>query len=81
MHIFDDGQFTYMQLQAWQPVPAIFAVDNVAGKESVVNYRRDGQYLVVQQVVPQFTLREGKYHVTSVFNNRLIHHLRSRGES
>jgi len=80
MHIFDDGRFTYMQLQSGQPVPAIFAVDNASGKESVVNYRRDGQYLVVQQIAPQFTLREGKYHVASVFNNRLIHQLKSRGE-
>ncbi len=80
MHIFDDGRFTYMQLQSGQPVPAIFAVDNASGKESVVNYRRDGQYIVVQQIAPQFTLREGKYHVASVFNNRLIHQLKSRGE-
>lgn len=80
LHIFDDGRFTYMQMQSGQPVPAIFAVDNASGKESVVNYRRDGQYIVVQQVAPQFTLREGKYHVASVFNNRLIHQLKSRGE-
>lgn len=80
MHIFDDGRFTYMQLQSGQPVPAIFAVDNASGKESVVNYRRDGQYIVVQQIAPQFTLREGKYHVASVFNNRLIYQLKLRGE-
>lgn len=80
LHVFDDGRFTYMQLRLGQPVPAIFAVDNASGKESVVNYRRDGQYMVIQQVAPQFTLREGKHHVASVFNNRLIHQLKSRGE-
>jgi type IV secretion system protein VirB9 len=81
LHIFDDGRFTYMQLQAGQPVPAIFTVDNTSGKEAVVNYRRDGQYIVVQQIAPQFTLREGKYHIASVFNNRLIRQLKSRGET
>ncbi len=78
LHIFDDGRFTYLQLRSGQPIPAIFAVDNVAGQESVVNYRRDGQYLVVQQVAPQFTLRDGKHHVASVFNNTLIHRLKTR---
>jgi type IV secretion system protein VirB9 len=78
LHIFDDGRFTYMQLQLGQPVPAIFAVDNASGKESVVNYRRRGQYIIVQQVAPQFTLRAGKYHVASIFNNRLIHQLSAR---
>lgn len=80
LHIFDDGRFTYLQLQAGQSIPAIFAVDNASGKESVVNYRREGQYLIVQQIAPQFTLRAGKYHVASVFNNTLIQRLRSQGE-
>jgi len=81
LHIFDDGRFTYMQLQRGQPIPAIFAVDNVEGKESVVNYQRRGQYLIVQQVAPQFTLRSGRYHVASVFNNRLIQQLNARRKS
>lgn len=72
LHVFDDGRFTYLQLRPGQVVPAIFAVHNKAGKESVVNYRRVGQYLVIQQVAPQFTLRDGKYAVASIFNERLI---------
>lgn len=80
LHIFDDGRFTYMQLHRGQDIPAIFAVNNAEGLESVVNYRREGQYLVVQQVAPQFTLRDGKYHVVSIFNNHRIHQLRVRGE-
>lgn len=79
LHIFDDGQFTYMQLRPGQAVPAVFAVDNRSGKESVVNYRREGQYLVVQQIAPQFTLREGNDHVASVFNNQLTRQLKQRG--
>jgi type IV secretion system protein VirB9 len=78
LHIFDDGQFTYMQLRPGQPVPAIFAVDNPAGKESVVNYRREKDYLIVQQIAPQFTLRQGRHQVVSVFNNRLIAQLNAR---
>lgn len=72
LHVFDDGKFTYMQLRKNQDVPAIFAVNNPAGKEAVVNFRKVGRYLVIQTVSPQFTLREGKYLVASIFNNRLI---------
>ena len=72
LHIFDDGKFTYMQLRSDQSVPAVFAVHTKAGDESVVNFRRQGQYLVIQQVAPQFTLRQGKNTVASIFNNRLI---------
>lgn len=77
IHVFDDGEFTYMQLQPNQPVPAIFAVTSSNGKESVVNDRQDGQYIVVEAVEPQFTLRLGKSQVASIFNNRLIAKLRA----
>ncbi|KAF5279908.1 hypothetical protein FQR65_LT15143 [Abscondita terminalis] len=70
LHIFDDGQFTYLQLQPRQVVPAIFAVDNRSGKEALVNYRREGDYLIVQQLSPQFTLRADRHHIASVFNNK-----------
>jgi type IV secretion system protein VirB9 len=76
LHVFDDGKFTYMELQRNQQVPAIFAVNNAAGKESVVNFRKVGRYIVVQEVAPQFTLRDGKSAVASVFNNAMIHRLR-----
>ncbi|MEN9917346.1 MAG: protein LvhB9 [Pseudomonadota bacterium] len=81
LHIFDDGQFTYMQLQAGQAIPAIFSVNNSSGKEAVVNYRREGDYLIVQQLSPQFTLRADRYHVASVFNNKRIHQLKTQGEA
>ena len=71
-HVFDDGKFTYMQLQHNQTVPAVFAVDNPDGKESVVNYRQDGEYLVIQRVAPQFTVRAGADEVASIFNDRMI---------
>lgn len=72
LHVFDDGKFTYLQLRQNQDIPAIFAVSNSQGQEAVVNFRRVGDYIVIQQVAPQFTLRNGKYHVASIFNNKMI---------
>lgn len=76
VHIFDDGRFTYLQLRPGQDVPAVFAVNNAKGKESVVNTRRVGDTLVIQQISPQLTLRDGKYAVASIFNNRMIAQIR-----
>jgi len=76
LHVFDDGQFTYLQLRLGQPVPAIFAVDTKKANESVVNFRREGRYLVIHRIIPQLTLREGPQQVASIFNNHLIAHLR-----
>lgn len=70
-HVFDDGTFTYFELAKNQAVPAVFAVDDRQGKEAVVNVRRSGNYLVVQRIAPQFTLRNGGI-VTSVFNTNEI---------
>lgn len=78
VHVFDDGVFTYMQLQPHQPIPAVFAVQSVSGKEAVVNYRLQGKYLVIQTVAPQFTLRDGSTIVASIFNDKLIHRLTGR---
>jgi type IV secretion system protein VirB9 len=72
LHVFDDGKFTYLQIRHDQNIPAVFSVDNKDGKEAVVNIRRDGEYIVIQQVAPQFTLRSGSQMVASVFNNSVI---------
>lgn len=80
-HIFDDGQFTYLELQPGQDVPAVFAVDNSKGEESVINFRREGHYIVIQQVSPQYTLRDGKNIVATIFNNKLIAKLKLDGEA
>ena len=71
LHVFDDGTFTYFELAPNQATPAIFAVDDREGKEAVVNIRRSGNYLIVQRLAPQFSLRSGGV-VTSVFNSREI---------
>lgn len=81
VHVFDDGQFTYLQLRPGQTVPAVFAVDNAAGQESVVNTRTEGDYLVIQQLAPQFTLRQGAFHVASIFNNEAIKKIRENGDN
>lgn len=75
LHVFDDGKFTYFELGKNQAVPAIFAVDDKQGKESVVNTRREGAYIVVQRIAPQFTLRSGGI-VTSVFNTEEINRIK-----
>ncbi len=71
LHVFDDGKFTYFELSPRGAVPAVFAVDDQSGKESTVNTRREGKYLIVQRLAPQFTLRQGKL-ATSVFNTQEI---------
>jgi type IV secretion system protein VirB9 len=77
LHVFDDGKFTYMQLQPGQPVPAVFAVMAPNANESVVNVRKQGNVLVVQQVAPEFTLRAGTNQVANIFNHNLIAKYRS----
>lgn len=75
-HVFDDGKFTYFELALNGAVPAIFAVDDKQGKESTVNTRREGKYLIVQRIAPQFTLRHDRL-ATSVFNTQEINRLAS----
>ena len=80
-HVFDDGQFTYLQLRPHQTVPSVFAVNNAQGEESVVNTRIEGDYLVIQEISPQFTLREGPHKVATLFNDQAITKLRNNGEA
>ena len=76
LHVFDDGRFTYFELRPNQSVPAVFAISDKSGRESVVNLRRQGNYLVAHLTSPQFTLREGARRVASVFNKKAIHQTR-----
>jgi len=62
--IFDDGRKTYFQFN--NELPAIFAVKS-NGSESLVNFRREGDYVVVDKVSDQWTLRNGGI-ATCVFN-------------
>jgi type IV secretion system protein VirB9 len=68
--VFDDGLFTYMEFKiANAEVPAIFTV-NDSGYESLVNFRIVEEYVVIEQVSGQFTLRSGG-DVVCVYNNSL----------
>ncbi len=56
---FDDQQFTYLQFKNLTDLPAIFLVDDNK-KESLVNYRIEGPYVVVERIAPKFVFRRGK---------------------
>jgi type IV secretion system protein VirB9 len=65
--VFDDGRFTYFQWADGVSTPALFLA-GADGSESLVNFGvRDG-FVVVEQLAPRFSLRNGK-DVTTVINN------------
>jgi type IV secretion system protein VirB9 len=72
LQAFDNGQFTYFKFKqnGMSKLPAIFIVDKHRN-ESLVNYHMQGNYLVVNSIAKQFTLRDGE-HVTSVYNDLAI---------
>ncbi len=65
--VFDDGKFTYFYFGKQKDFPAIFTVD-MKGNESTVNYHLQGNYVVVETLSSQFTLRNGN-QIASVFND------------
>lgn len=64
--IFDDGTKTFMKFTG--RVPAIFAV-NADFSETLRNFRKEGEYFVIDGVAPQYTLRDGN-EWTCIFNLR-----------
>ncbi|OLP59671.1 conjugal transfer protein [Xaviernesmea oryzae] len=54
--LFDDGRKTFFQFSG--ELPAFFAVKS-DGSETLVNYRREGDTIVVDRVADQWTLRNG----------------------
>jgi len=67
--VFDDGVKTWFRFAPDQETPAIFVVDRDR-KESVVNFRKEGPYIIIDKVNFQWTLRNGA-EATCVFNRRL----------
>ncbi|MGZ5198279.1 MAG: P-type conjugative transfer protein VirB9 [Telluria sp.] len=59
---FDDGQFTYFLFARNAAVPSFYTV-GPDGTESLVNTRREGQYMVVERTASLFTLRDGRAHL------------------
>lgn len=68
--VFDNGEFTYFEFKKKNAeIPAIFAVDS-QGYESLVNFRAADNYIVVERVSPQFSLRNGN-DIVCVYNNSM----------
>ena len=69
LQILDDGEFTYMRFARYENLPAVFLVDD-RKNESLVNFRREGDWLVIEKVGRQFSLRgTGNAEITCVFND------------
>jgi type IV secretion system protein VirB9 len=64
--VFDDGKKTFFKFGA--TVPAILAV-NADFTETLRNFRREGEYIVVDGTATQYTLRDGN-RWTCIFNLR-----------
>ena len=64
--IFDDGKKTFFKFKG--RTPAIFAV-NSNFSETLRNFRKEGEYIVVDGVATQYTLRDGDQW-TCIFNLR-----------
>jgi type IV secretion system protein VirB9 len=65
-HVFDDGTKTYFRFSG--DVPGIFLV-NPDRSETLVNYRREGDMIVVDRTAGQWTMRNG-VATACVFNMR-----------
>lgn len=67
---FDNQQFTYFKFRddGSSHTPAVFIVDKDRN-ETLTNYHMQGEYMVIDSVAKQFTLRNGSY-VTTVYNDR-----------
>lgn len=67
LRVFDDGEFTYFQFtKSNAELPAFFLVDS-EHKEALLNYRAVDDYIIIERVTSQFTLRHGN-NVACVFN-------------
>lgn len=66
--VFDNGEFTYFKFTNKNAeIPAIFSVDS-NGYESLVNFRSAGDYIIVERVSKQYTLRSGS-DIVCVYNS------------
>jgi type IV secretion system protein VirB9 len=70
IRIFDDGEFTYFEFKDKNAeIPAFFRVDSV-GSEELINFRKRGNYIVVERVTSRFTLRRGA-DIICVYNESM----------
>lgn len=70
VRIFDDGEFTYFEFRDKNAeIPAFFRVNAVGGDE-LINFRKRGNYIVVERVSSRLTLRRGA-DILCVYNERM----------
>lgn len=70
IRIFDDGNWTYFEFRDQNAeLPAFFHVDG-AGNEQLLNFRKRGNYLVVERVSSRFTLRRGA-EILCIYNETM----------
>ena len=71
IQVFDDGKFTYFKFRELNTeLPAVFLVSS-DGSESLINYRVDSGYIIIERVAPKYTLRHGN-DIICVFNEKPI---------
>ena len=66
IRVLDDGQFTYFEFNNLKDLPAIFLV-NADQSESLVNFRVEGKYVVVERLGGRFTTRKNDL-VACIYN-------------
>ncbi len=70
IRIFDDGEFTYFEFKDKNAeIPAFFRV-TTTGDEELINFRKRGNYIVVERVASRFTLRRGA-DIVCVYNEKM----------
>ena len=60
---YDDGRSVYLQWKAGAPMPALYARD-AEGRESLVNYRQVGAFIVIDQVPHALSCGSARRRVT-----------------
>lgn len=69
LQVLDDGQFTYLRFANYESVPAVFEAD-AEKKETLVNFRREGDWLVIEKIARQLVFRSaGNVEIACVFND------------
>lgn len=76
---FDNGQFTFLKFKndGMSHLPSVFIVDKDRN-ETLVNFHMQGEYMVINSLAKQFTLRDGST-VASLYNDYAIDDWQSIG--
>ncbi len=70
IRIFDDGEFTYFEFRDKNAeIPAFFNVGSDMN-EQLINFRKRGNYIVVERVTSRMTLRRGA-DIVCVYNEKM----------